>query len=451
MRNLARFAENGGSFGALVCPLLGLPRRTDFHLSPVSGERGMRIGRWLLWLLITFITGGLLCACATKEASDEAPTVTVQVGAAENEPIKLEIAADAVLYAKDQAALIPKIAAPVSKFYVDRGSPVRAGEVLAELENKDLASVVADNQGAYAQAQAAYQSAAEKAPRDLSLSKDQLDAAQKVYDNRKFLLDQGAVSAKDVQDAQIALTQARTQYEAAQKQYDLKGAEGQLNSAKAKTAGAEAQLNYTKIISPINGVVTDRPFYPGEMAPAGSPILTVMDLSQVIARAHIPQQLAAQLKAGDAAEISNPGTKAVGGKVTLVSPALDPNSTTVEVWVQAPNPGGQFKPGSTVHVSMVAQTVPHAVVIPAEALITSADGVTSVIALDSNNTPHKQKVKTGIRNGNEVQVTEGLKGGERVVTVGAFELASEDDPVLAKTKIQVQAPKMPDEDEDEEQ
>jgi len=395
------------------------------------------------------ISGTFLSACATKEASEEAPTVTVQVGAAENEPIKLEIAADAVLYPRDQAALIPKIAAPISKFYVDRGSPVHAGEVLADLENKDLASAVADNQGGYAQAQAAYQSAVEKAPRDLRIAKEQLDAAQKVYDNRQFLLQQGATSAKDVQDAQIALTQARTQYEAAQQQYDLKAAEGQLSSAKAKTAGAEAQLSYTKIISPINGVVTDRPYYPGEMAPAGSPILTVMDLSQVIARAHIPQQLAAQLKAGDAAEISNPGSKAVSGKVTLVSPALDPNSTTVEVWVQAPNPGEEFKPGSTVHVSMVAQTVPHAIVIPAEALITSSDGVTSVITLDSNNTPHKQKVKTGIRNGNDVQITEGLKGGERVVTVGVFELANEDDPVLAKTKIQVQAPKMPDEDEDE--
>lgn len=411
----------------------------------------MRRGLWLLCLLITVIIGTLLSACATKEASEEAPTVTVQVGAAENRPIKLEIAADAVLYPKDQAALIPKIAAPISKFYVDRGSQVHAGEVLADLESKDLVSVVADNQGAYAQAQAAYESAAKKAPRDLSLAKDQLDAAQKLYDNRKFLLEQGAVSAKDVQDAQIALNQARTQYDAAQQQYDLQAAEGQLNSAKAKTAGAEAQLGYTKIISPINGVVTDRPFYPGEMAPAGSPILTVMDLSQVIARAHIPQQAAAQLKAGDAAEIVNPGSKAVSGKVTLVSPALDPSSTTVEVWVQAANPGGEFKPGSTVHVSMVAQTVPHAIVIPAESLITSSDGATSVIALDSNNTPHKQKVKTGIRNGNDVQVIDGLKGGERVVTVGAFELASEDDPVLAKTKIQVQAPKMPDEDEDDDQ
>ena len=63
----------------------------------------------------------------------------------------------------------------------------------------------------------------------------------------------------------------------------------------------------------------------------------------------------------------------------------------------------------------------------------------------------KKKVKIGIKDGEAktVQITEGLSGGERVVTIGAFELANEDDPVLAKTKVQVQAPKMPDDDEDE--
>ena len=83
--------------------------------------------------------------------------------------------------------------------------------------------------------------------------------------------------------------------------------------------------------------------------------------------------------------------------------------------------------------------------------MTSPDGVNSVIVLDSDNAPSKKKVKVGIRDSESktVQVTDGLQGGERVVTVGAFELANEDDPVLAKTKIQVQAPKMPDEDEDE--
>ena len=134
--------------------------------------------------------------------------------------------------------------------------------------------------------------------------------------------------------------------------------------------------------------------------------------------------------------------------MSLVSPALDPNSTTVEVWVQAPNPGERLKPGSDVQVQMVAQSIPHAIAIPAEALL-SSNGDNSVIILDNDNKPHKKKVKAGIRDGGEVQITEGLQGGERVVTVGAFALSQEDDPILAKTTVQVQAPKMPDEDDDD--
>jgi multidrug efflux pump subunit AcrA (membrane-fusion protein) len=60
-------------------------------------------------------------------------------------------------------------------------------------------------------------------------------------------------------------------------------------------------------------------------------------------------------------------------------------------------------------------------------------------------------VKVGIRSGDDVQILGGLKDGDRVVTVGAFQLYNEDDPILAKTKIQVQSPTLPDEDEDEDQ
>jgi multidrug efflux pump subunit AcrA (membrane-fusion protein) len=64
-----------------------------------------------------------------------------------------------------------------------------------------------------------------------------------------------------------------------------------------------------------------------------------------------------------------------------------------------------------------------------------------VITLDSSNKPHKQDVKVGIRDGDDVQITDGVKVGDRVVTEGAFELSNEDPDVLAKTSIQVQAPK----------
>jgi RND family efflux transporter MFP subunit len=169
-----------------------------------------------------------------------------------------------------------------------------------------------------------------------------------------------------------------------------------------------------------------------------------MDLSQVIARAHIAQQEAAELKTGDPAKISVPGgSEEFSGKVTLVSPALDPNSTTVEVWVQAANPSGKLKPGSSVRVAIVSETVPNAIVVPVTAILTGPDGATSVFTLDASNKPTRQPVKVGIRTDTGAQITDGLKGGERVVTVGAFELDKEDESVLAKTKIQVEAPKAP--------
>mgnify|MGYP001244693646 CR=1 FL=1 len=382
-----------------------------------------------------------LCGCSSQKETEPQPTVTVQVATAEKKAIQSTVTADAILYPRDQAAIVPRINAPVKKFYVDKGSRVHAGQLLAELEDTDLQGALTENAGGYQQAEAAYQTAVAKARQDATVAKEEFDQQKKVYESRQALYKQGAVSAKDVADAQIALTQARGQYEAAQKQYDLKAAEGQLNAAKGKTASAAAQLSYTRIVSPINGVVTDRPLYPGETAPSGSPVLTVMDLSQVVARAHVAQPEAAELKIGDAATISAPGQDInIPGKVSLVSPALDANSTTVEIWVQAANPQGKLKAGSSVRVSIVSETVPAAIVVPVTALLGGSEG-TSVITLDSSNMPHKRSVKVGIRNDADAQILEGLKEGDRVVTVGAFELDKEDEAVLAKTKIQVEPSK----------
>jgi multidrug efflux pump subunit AcrA (membrane-fusion protein) len=397
---------------------------------------------------VALVAGLLLSGCKSQEASEDAPTVTVQVGAAEKAPIQRKVIADAVLYPRDQAALVPKVVAPIKKFYVDRGSPVKAGQLLAELENQDLAGAQLKSQGGYQQAQVTYDMQVQKVEQDIKLAKQTLDAQQRLYDSRQALYKEGAVSAKDVEDASVALTQARNAYELAQKQADLKVAEAQRNAAKGDLASAEAQVSYTKIVSPIDGVVTDRPNYAGETPAAGAPLITIMDLSQVVARVHISQLDASRLKAGDEASISVPGQgPALKARVTLVSPALDPNSTTVEVWAQAANPGGRVKPGVSARVTMIGETVPHAIVAPLSALLTDTDGVTSMIVLDTDNKPHKKKVKVGIRDAGDVQITDGLQGGERVVTVGAFELDKMDD--MTKATIQVQAPKMPAEEEDQ--
>jgi len=291
----------------------------------------------------------------------------------------------------------------------------------------------------------------QKAQGDTQAAKVTLEAEQKVYDSRQELYKQGALPRKELDQAGVALTQARNQYELAQRhvdalmavsrQQELKSAAGQLQSAKGKYLGAEAQLAYSEIRSPINGVVTDRSLYPGEMAAAGTPLLTVMDTTSVVARAHIPQDQAALLKLGDKATITVPAAvpgavhgedDPIDGRVTVVSPALDPNSTTVEVWVRAKNPKGRLRPGTSVQISMLARAVPNSVVIPAAAVLTAPDKNSYVMVAGSDNRAHQKTVKTGIRQDDQVQILDGLAEGDRVVTSGAYGLPD-------NTKIRVEA------------
>ena len=174
-----------------------------------------------------------------------------------------------------------------------------------------------------------------------------------------------------------------------------------------------------------------------------------MDLSQIVARAHVSQDEAKSLKVGNSARfIPADGGAPIPGKVTIVSPALDPTSTTVEVWVQAANVGSRLKPGSSLRVETIAQSVPNALIIPEAAVLTSTSGSTSVMVATADNKPQKKSVTLGIHDNGNVQVTEGLVSGERVVTTGAFELNKLDPEVLAKTKLQIQPPKE-EEEEDE--
>ena len=390
-----------------------------------------------------------MAGACSSDTADKEPAVPVQIVAVEKSAMQEKISADAVLFPVAQAAIPAKISAPVKKFLVNRGSHVRAGQLLAVLENRDLAAAAQENKGAYEQAQAQSKTTTasdlpqelQKAQLDAQAAKQTLDAQQKVFDSRQDLFQQGALPRKELDQAGVDLTNARNQYEMAQKHLDslnavgkqatLKSAAGQLESAQGKYAGAAAQLSYSEIRTPISGVVTERPLYPGEMAAAGTPLVTVMDISQVIAKAHIPQASAALLKVGDKAEIEVPGMeKAVPAKVTIVSPALDPGSTTVEVWVQAKNPGEHLKPGTSVTISMIAQSVADALAVPAAALLTAQDGTTSVMVAGScdksknaiDQCAHQRTVKTGIREADRIQIVEGLQAGNHVVATGAYGL-----------------------------
>jgi multidrug efflux pump subunit AcrA (membrane-fusion protein) len=398
---------------------------------PSHPFRAARYGLPLLTLL-------LLAGCSKQEETPK-PVVEVQATQAVRKDLEEHVESDAILAPLAQAAIVPKIAAPVAKIYVQRGTHVRAGTLLATLENRDLAAAVTDNRGVYNQAAATYITTTraqvpedfQKSQLDLEQAKANLDVQQKIFDSRQNLFTQGAIPGRDLDQARVNLVQARAQYEQANKHFEaaksftreeaMKGASAALESAKGKLAGAQASLSYSEIRSPINGVVTDRPLFPGEMASSTSPLITVMDTSAVLAKAHLPQKQVQQLKVGAPGEVTVPGSdKTFPGTISLISPALDAGSTTVEVWLRVENRSGELKPGTPVRVSLRSLKIPQAIAVPSVAVVTAEDGKTTVMVVGKDNVAHKREVKLGIKDGDMQQITNGVNAGETIVTNGAY-------------------------------
>lgn len=393
-------------------------------------------GLWLCALVL------LPLGCKKDEDSTPAPEVYVQAAHPTVESISDQISADAILTPLAQAALSPKITAPVVKFYVQRGAKVHEGELLATLENKDLSAAVVDNKGAYTAAQAAYDTATKaQAPEDLvrgkldlAQAKANLDLDQSIVNARSELFAEGAIPGRDLDTAKATLVQAQAAYDIARQHLDslekvsheaaIKNAEGTLESARGKYLGAEAQLSYTEIRSPINGVVTDRPLFAGETAAAGTTLITVMDTSALIAKLHVGQMQAQALKLGAAATIAVPGINdPVPAKVSLISPALDPGSTTVEVWLRVENPKGIYKAGTPVHATITGRTLANAMTVPAEAIQTATDGNSKfVMVIGSDSAAHKKPVTIGVVTKDDVQVTGGIAQQDMVISTGAYGL-----------------------------
>jgi HlyD family secretion protein len=392
-----------------------------------------------------------LAGCSKKEP-EVAPEVSVQVAPVKTGDVSRIVTSEAVVFPLQQAVIAPKITSTIKSFSVQRGARVRKGQLLAVLENADLSAAATQSKGEYEQAEGAYAISTassipeqiQKAELDAASSKAAADAQKKILDSRRELFRQGALPRRDLDSAEVASAQAESQYQQAQKVLDdlrrggreqaVKTAGGQFNAAKAKLQAAEATLSYSYIKSPINGVVTDRPQYPGELATANQPLLTVMDNTSLIAKAHISQAQAAGLKKGAEAEIKVAGQDdPIPAKLSLVSPALDPGSTTIEVWVQAAKPPDSLRPGMTVQISITAATAKDAVLVPNNSIFQTNEGANYVLVAGSDNVAHQKNVQLGIRGVTETQVTSGVNGGESVITTGGYGLPD-------KTKIKIEAP-----------
>ena len=351
------------------------------------------------------------------------------------------LAADAVLAPLAQAAIAPRISAPIRAEYVQRGEHVRKGQLLISLEDRDLQGSALDSKGAVTSAQAAYVTTThatipeeiQKARLDVDQARVNLEVANRTAEERKRLLREGAIAGRDTDMAIAAAVQAKAAYDTSVKHLesvdsttrktDEEAAKGQLTSAQGRLMNAEAQITYANLRSPIDGVVTDRPLFPGETASAGSSIVTVMDTSSLLAKLHIAQSSAQKLKIGGSAQVFIPGIDdPQTATVALISPALDPGSTTVEVWLKLPNANGRYKVGTPVHTILQGFTIPDAVQVPASAILPADDGSTNVMIVEPDGTAKKRSVKVGLRTPERVQILDGVSPMDLVITEGGYGL-----------------------------
>jgi multidrug efflux pump subunit AcrA (membrane-fusion protein) len=393
--------------------------------------------KWLLTLCAVMI------GCSHSEEAPPKPVVAVKVAPVQTQDVQLSITEPATIFPREQASIAARITAPIRSLKVHKGDSVKAGEVLATLESRDVVAARGEAAAALADAEANLQkTSGGTLPTDIERGRGQLvsaeaglNQAQKIYDRRSELFKLGAIPGRDLLTSQTDLAKAQADYDVAKKslellktqsgEKDIAIARAHVEQAKAHLAQADAQLAFTDLRSPLSGTVTDQFQYAGDMGQPGTPTFTVMDLSVVTARAQVPESQVGQVKIGQSCSFtSSDATVSAGaGQVTVVNKAVDTTRRTVEVWCEIQNQSAAVRGGVFGQATFVTGKVPAAVVVPLAA-VQLKEGTRSgtVMVVDAKNIAHQREVQAGETMGDVVRILEGVKPGEIVVTEGSYSL-----------------------------
>jgi multidrug efflux pump subunit AcrA (membrane-fusion protein) len=392
---------------------------------------------------VLFLFGLVTFGCRSGGDADKKVIVNVSVQRAQVQDVPLIVSAPATVFGKSEAHISARITAAVQEVRVHKGEPVKAGQVLAVLDRRDLEAQHADAVASMQSAEAALERTEHasipleltQARGDLAAKKAALDLAKKVYERRKQIFAEGAISARDLQTSGAELAQAQANFDAAQTNLnavekhtsieDLQTAKNNLAQSQARESLAAANLSFAEIRSPFAGTVTDQLVFPGDLASPGTQMFTVADMSTAVARAQVEADQVTGVKVGQACSFSmNDGAgTASHGKIIVVNQAVDPARRTVEVWCEIPNRDGALKSGFFGSAKIFVGNKPQAVVIPTSAIEFEEGTQTGkVYVVDGSNIAHLRTVAAVPIDDHEVRVLNGVHAGELVITAGEYGL-----------------------------
>ncbi|MEP6568633.1 MAG: efflux RND transporter periplasmic adaptor subunit [Acidobacteriota bacterium] len=382
---------------------------------------------------------------ANPEDAAVAPVVSVKVARVAKETIAAPVSAVGTIFPREQATVAAKISTQIKTMGLLKNKLVRAGEVIALLESRDLVAqrneaIAALNQERANERSVTTGTIPQTNAQDQKTLRDaqaRVAAARASYERRQVLYQKGGISKKDLEVTQTDFTTAENELRLAEQTVDLRTkslnpndralATARVQAAQQHVATLDAQLSYAVIRAPISGIVTDQFQYQGEFAAAGGKLVNIADIGQVIVKAPFADTVAAQIKVGDAAKVLPTDTSGeeMTGQVTLISRASDPTNRTVEVWVTLGNGAGRLRANGAAQITAATLTKSDAIVVPAAAVTLDASNANegTVMVVDAANVAHETKVTVGIRTPNKMEITDGLSGGETVVIEGNFALA----------------------------
>lgn len=339
----------------------------------------------IIILLVAFFAarGGRDKGKITNGMDDNRP-VSVKVASVQLGPISRKVNLAAKIVPAAEVTIIPKVGGRVASVPVDMGDPVRSGQTLVRLDDSDYA----------------IQARQAEASLDLA-SAGQKSAAQNLQ-RMEQLYQQNVISQSDYESAVTASEQADAQ---------VKQAAAALDQARNQVANAT-------IISPVDGLLSSRMVEPGEMVNASSPVFTVVDISSVYAECSIPESEVSRLKTGQKIKVR---VTAVSGQpfegtLTNLSPSADSQSKAFSARFKIENLDQRLKPGMFAQVELAMEEHTQALLIPKESIMEKA-GQKSVY-LVSEGKAVETPVNTGIADGEIVEVLEGLREGDQVITTG---------------------------------
>ncbi|MBS1790091.1 MAG: efflux RND transporter periplasmic adaptor subunit [Acidobacteria bacterium] len=375
-----------------------------------------------------------------EHATSLVETVTPRQSEATN-----ELVLPATTQAIQEIIVAARTSGYVRRWLVGIGQPVKAGQLLAEIDVPETNQMLREAQQEIAEAnQTVAQGHAELAQAEAGLQQSEaqlkqartnLELARVNLDRSKTLSAQGVVSRQDTDDKQAIYDARLADVEAAQaavrsRQSAIKAQQATIDarvsssSAREATAQRFADLqSFQKVVAPFDGIVTARYIEVGTLiTPSGGTanqpgLYKVSRLDTIRVFVNVPQSFAPAVNAGLETEIivKELAPRKYTGKVIGTTHSIDTTSRTMLAEIRVPNPDHQFLPGMYAQVKFTLPTLRRSVLIPAAALVVNAAG-TQAIIVRPDQTIHYQPVEVGRDFGKEVEIVSGLDGSEALIS-----------------------------------